>query len=61
MRVGICIPQSCSPEEVRKFSEQALNENFNLTLEPSYEQEVLCSSRNRIPTYVNTGVRIFAM
>lgn len=61
LRVGICVPQSCSPEEVKKFSEKALQDNFNLTLQASYEQEELCSSRNRNLNYVGTGVRIFAM
>lgn len=61
LRVGICVPQSCTPSEVRKFSEQALLENFNLKLEASYDQEILCSTRNRNLGYVNRGVEVFAM
>lgn len=61
LRVGICVPQSCSPDEVKKFSNEALLDNFNLTLEATYDQNILCSARDRNLTYVSTDVRIFAM
>lgn len=61
LRIGICIPNSCTPEEVRRLSERALLENFNLTLEASYDQAILCSSSNRSLAYVESGVEVFAM
>lgn len=41
--VGVCVPASCNPKQVKKIADELLTKEFNVTTSPFYDQSAFCS------------------
>lgn len=57
--VGICVPASCDPTQVKEIADEYLKLHFNVTTSPFYDQRAFCSKAPESLEF--NGLQIFAM
>jgi hypothetical protein len=57
--VGICVPASCNPSQVKEIADDYLKALHNVTTSPSYDQRTFCSKAP--PPLEFNGLQICAM
>lgn len=59
MGIGVCLPASCSPDEVKIIADDYLMASFNTTTAPFYDQSSFCATNQQ--TFEFNALQILAM